>query len=228
MAEVMRALGFERFAVAGHDRGARVAYRLALDHARHVDRLAVLDIVPTYEYFVRVDKKLAHASYHWFFLAQPADLPERFIGADPAYFLRTTLARWAGSVEAFTLEAMAEYVRCFSNPSTVHATCEDYRAGATVDFGLDEADRAAGRRIGCPVLVLWSGERGLGNRADVLGIWHEWAVDVQGRSLPGGHFLPEEAPEETYRSLREFFLGREPACPRPPLPSVSAASAPRG
>lgn len=140
------------------------------------------------------------------------------IGADPAYFLRTTLARWAGSVEAFTLEAMAEYVRCFRDPSTVHATCEDYRAGATVDFGLDEADRAAGRRIGCPVLVLWSGERGLGNRADVLGIWHEWAVDVRGRSLPGGHFLPEEAPEETYRSLREFFLGREPALSTAPSP----------
>jgi pimeloyl-ACP methyl ester carboxylesterase len=133
------------------------------------------------------------------------------IGADPAYFLRKTLARWAGSVEALTLEAMAEYVRCLSDPVTAHATCEDYRTGAAVDFGLDEADRAAGRRIGCPVLVLWSGERGLGNRADVLEIWHEWADDVRGRSLPGGHFLPGAASEETYRSLRDFFLGREPA-----------------
>jgi haloacetate dehalogenase len=211
MVEVMRALGFERFALAGHDRGARVAYRLALDHPPRVDGLAVLDIVPTYEYFARVDRKLAHASYHWFFLAQPADLPERLIGADPEYFLQTTLARWAGSAGAFTPEAMAEYVRCFSDPATVRATCEDYRAGATVDFALDEADRTAGRMIGCPVLALWSGHRGLGNRANVLDVWREWATDVRGGPLPGGHFLPEEAPDETYDALREFFRAEEPA-----------------
>ena len=109
MVEVMGALGFERFALAGHDRGARVAYRLTLDHPPRVDRLAVLDIVPTYEYFARVDRKLAHASYHWFFLAQPADLPEHLIGADPGYFLQTTLSRWAGSAGALTPEAVAEY-----------------------------------------------------------------------------------------------------------------------
>jgi haloacetate dehalogenase len=210
MVEVMSAFGFECFALAGHDRGARVAYRLALDHPLCVDRLAVLDIVPTYEYFARVDRKLAHASYHWFFLAQPADLPERLIGADPGYFLRTTLSRWAGSMAAFTPEAMAEYVRCFSDPATVHATCEDYRAGATVDYVLDEADRTARRRIGCPVLALWSGERGLGSRADVLKVWREWAADVRGGPLPGGHFLPEEAPDPTCVALQEFFRGEEP------------------
>ena len=205
--EVMAALGFPRFAVAGHDRGARVAYRMALDHPERVERLAVLDIVPTHTYVAAVDMALARASYHWFFLSQPADLPERLIAGDPDYYLRTMLARWAGGPEAFTPEALAEYLRCFRDPAAIHATCEDYRAGASVDFALDEADREAQRKIACPVLALWGGTRSIGRRFDILAVWREWAHDVRGRALPCGHFLAEEAPEETYAALREFLRG---------------------
>jgi len=147
--------------------------------------------------------------YHWYFLAQPRGFPERLIGADPEFFLRYTMGhsvgpRPAGSRPArFTDEAFAEYLRCFRNPEVIHATCEDYRAGATIDFDLDAADLAAGRRIQCPMLALW-GERG--RLSDAVEIWKKWAVDVRGRALPCGHFLPEEAPEETLAELTTFFL----------------------
>jgi haloacetate dehalogenase len=196
--EVMRQLGFERFSVAGHDRGGRVAYRLALDHPEQVEKLAVLDIIPTGEAFRRTDFRFAMGYWHWFFLAQPFDLPERIIGADPeTYFGRR-------QNDVFTPEARAEYLRCFKNPEVVHAICEDYRAGATYDFQLDEADRGT-RKIGCPVLALWGKCGALQNWYDVLAIWRDWADDVQGRALDSGHFLPEEAPDETYAELRAFF-----------------------
>jgi haloacetate dehalogenase len=197
---VMRALGFERFLLAGHDRGGRVAYRLALDHPERVEKLAVLDIIPTGEAFRRTDFKFAMGYWHWFFLAQPFDQPERIIGADPeTYFGRHNSA-------IFTPEARAEYLRCFKNPEVVHAICEDYRAGATFDFQLDEADRGT-RKIACPVLALWGSRGALQDWYDVLGIWRDWADDVRGRALESGHFLPEDAPEETYRELRAFFRG---------------------
>jgi haloacetate dehalogenase len=196
--EVMRQLGFERFSVAGHDRGGRVAYRLALDHPERVERLAVLDIIPTGEAFRRTDFRFAMGYWHWFFLAQPFDLPERIIGADPeGYFGRR-------QNDVFTQEARAEYLRCFKSSAVIHAICEDYRAGATYDFQLDEADRGT-KKIACPVLALWGSRGALQNWYDVLAIWRDWADDVQGRALDSGHFLPEEVPDETYAALRAFF-----------------------
>jgi len=201
--EVMATLGFDRFGVAGHDRGGRVAYRMAIDHPDIVTRLAVLDIVPTHHVYSNVNRLIATAYYHWFMLIQPFDLPERLIGADPEYFLRTSLDRWcAGGIEAFDEAAVAEYARCFCTPEGVHASCEDYRAGATVDFQMDAED-AGKLRIACPTLAL-VGQRGLA-RIGALEVWQQWCVDVRAVELPCGHFLPEEAPDETYQALQEFF-----------------------
>jgi haloacetate dehalogenase len=198
---VMRAMGFERFFVCGHDRGGRVAYRMALDHPERVLRLAVLDIVPTWEAFSRADMAFGLGYWHWFFLAQPYDLPERLIGTDPTYFFLSRPERSA----VFASEALEEYLRCFRDPRTVHAICEDYRAAATIDFVHDEADRREGRRITCPVLALWGRQGKLDEWYDVVGIWQGWADDVRGRALGCGHYLPEEAPGETYSELRAFF-----------------------
>ena len=198
---VMRALGFERFFVCGHDRGSRVAYRMALDHPERVLRLAVLDIVPTWEAFSRADMAFGLGYWHWFFLAQPYDLPERLIGTDPTHFFLSRPERSA----VFASEALEEYLRCFRDPRTVHAICEDYRAAATLDFAHDEADRREGRRITCPVLALWGRQGSLDEWYDVVGIWQGWADDVRGRALGCGHYLPEEAPGETYSELRTFF-----------------------
>jgi haloacetate dehalogenase len=203
--ETMSQLGFERFAVVGHDRGGRVGYRLALDRPERVTRLAVLDMVPTLETWARMDRSAGLAAYHWLFLAQPADLPERLIGADPAYFLRWTLRSWAQSPDAFDPRALAEYQRAFRDPAVIHATCEDYRAGATVDLSDDAADRDA-RRITCPVLALWAVCRPSSRDWDPVAIWRDWASDVQGRGIPCGHFLPEEAPEETLAALGPFLV----------------------
>lgn len=195
---LMALLGFERFGVAGHDRGGRCAYRLALDHPERVRKLAVLDIIPTGEAFRRTDMTFAMGFWHWFFLAQPYPLPERLLEASPdSYYFRS-------GRERFHPEALADYLRCCHNPATIHTMCEDYRAGATIDYQLDEADRGA-RRIECPVLALWSGQGELQEWYDVLAIWREWAVDVQGQAIDAGHYLAEEAPDETYTALRAFF-----------------------
>jgi haloacetate dehalogenase len=203
--EVMERLGFPSFFVAGHDRGGRVAYRLALDHPARVQGLAVLDIVPTYEQFEQVDRHSAKTGYHWYFLAQPRGFPERLIGGDPEFFVRHMLGNPSptGRAPHFSGEAFDEYLRCFRNSAVIHATCEDYRAGSTIDYDLDAADLAAGRRIRCPMLALW-GERG--RRRQVIEIWQKWATDVRGRPLACGHFLPEEASEETLAELTKFFL----------------------
>jgi haloacetate dehalogenase len=205
--EVMRALGFPRFAVAGHDRGGRVAHRLCLDHPDAVTRAAVLDIVPTATAYARTDKAFATAYFHWFFLIQPYDLPERMIAADPDLFLMRMLGGLKTAEDAFTPEAVAEYKRCFRDPAAIHATCEDYRAAATIDLEHDAAADAAQVRIHCPVLVLW-GERGVvGRFYDPLALWREKAAgEVQGRALPCAHFLAEEAPAETEAALAAFFL----------------------
>jgi haloacetate dehalogenase len=198
--EVMGQLGFERFGVAGHDRGGRCAYRLALDHPERVEKLAVLDIVPTGDMWRRVDMEFGLVDWHWFFLAQPAPFPEDVIGSNPdAYYFR-------GDRSRFDPEALEDYLRCVRDPETIHGMCEDYRAGATIDFELDEAERGK-RRFSCPVLALWSGHDELGRWFDVLDVWRGWADDVRGRALDGGHFLAEEVPEETYEELRKFFLG---------------------
>ena len=197
--EVMRQLGFERFFVAAHDRGARCAYRMALDHPERILKLAMLDIVPTGEAFRRADMAFGLGFWHWFFLAQPSPLPERLIEANPDNFY------FRHGRDLYAPEALADYLQSVHDPDTIHAMCEDYRAGATIDFALDEADRGK-RRITCPVLVLWSRQGELEQWYDVLAIWREWADDVQGRGLDCGHYLAEELPEETARQLHHFFL----------------------
>ncbi len=199
--EVMERLGFTHFAVVGHDRGARVAHRLTRDHPDRVTKLAVLDILPTHTVYQQVNKALATAYYHWFFLIQPAPFPETLIGNNAEFYLNAMLGRL--KPQAITSEAFAEYLRCFRDPATIHATCEDYRAAATIDLSHDEAD--LDHKIAGPVLALW-GEKGfLHKRYDVLAIWRERAVDVRGKAVPCGHFLPEEAPEETLAELRTFL-----------------------
>ncbi len=200
---VMQALGFETFFVAGHDRGGRCAYRMALDYPEKVRKLAVLDILPTGEHFRRANMDFALSWWHWFFLAQPYDLPERLIGADPDYYY---WRRHGDQPPAYqSPEAFADYRRCWQNPQTIHAFCEDYRAGASYDFALDEADFGK-RRIQCPMQVLWALKDDLGSLyGDVLGIWRAWADDVRGKGIDSGHYLAEEAPDETYQALYTFF-----------------------
>ena len=201
--EVMEALGFQRFFVAGHDRGARVTHRMALDHPDRVKRCAVIDIAPTLTMYENTDMAFARGYYHWFFLIQPADLPERMIGADPVYFLRWTLRSWGASEDFYSAQAFEEYARCFHDPACLHATCEDYRAGATIDLEHDRSD--LNRKIETPLLVLW-GDKGLvGRTYDVLTVWRDKADHVEGHAVPAGHFVPEEAPRETLAALKDFF-----------------------
>jgi haloacetate dehalogenase len=201
--ELMRALGFERFALVGHDRGARVARRLALDYPDAVSRLAILDIVPTETIYGLLDQERATTVWRYFLLVQSPDLPERLIGADPGFYLEWTLQEWCGTPGALDETAVSEYRRCF-DAATIHAGCEDYRAGATIDLAHDRADR---ERIHCPVLVLWSAH-GIGSSYDVLSIWRREADAVQGRALDCGHFLAEERPAETAIELTRFLEQR--------------------
>lgn len=207
MLGVMRSLGHERFLVAGHDRGGRVAHRLALDHPGAVRKLCVLDIVPTLAMYERTDQAFATAYYHWFFLIQPAPLPETLIGADPRWYQRRILGGW-GSLgrDHIEPEALADYEAGFCNAAGVHASCEDYRAAATIDLEHDRASRAAGQRVACDLHVLW-GERGVIARLfQPLADWQS-ACDgqVTGRALPAGHFIPEELPRQTADELAAFF-----------------------
>jgi len=201
--ELMAALGFQRFALVGHDRGARVGHRLALDHGDRLTRLAVLDIVPTRDVFRLTDQATATAYYHWFFLIQSDGLPEHLIGLDPDYYLADKLKRWSRVADAFHSEAVAEYQQHFRDPAMIHATCEDYRAGASIDLEHDEAD--LDQRIECPLLVLWGGRGFVGQRYDVLDLWRQRATDVSGQPLDCGHFLVEEAPEATLAALQAFL-----------------------
>jgi len=202
--EVMQQLGFESFVLVGHDRGARVAHRLTKDHPQRVQKLAVLDIIPTHRMFQIVDQEMATNTYHWFFLIQPYDFPERVIGAAPDLFVRRGFERTNNAAEVFPAEAIAEYVRCFGDPATIHATCEDYRAGASIDLVHDEADFH--EKVNCPFLALWSATGYVGRTQDVLQIWREYATDVRGQSFSCGHYLAEESPDETYDALRAFLL----------------------
>jgi haloacetate dehalogenase len=206
--ELMTRLGHESFSVAGHDRGARVAYRLALDHPDVVERLAVLDVIPTGEMFDRGGREFGLSHYHWFFLAQPAPLPERLIGEDPEWYWRWHTTR--GPDTSFFGDAIEDYLECFRDPETVRGICEDYRAGATIDYEHDRSDKTEGRMIQCPVLALWAGQGAIDRWYDVLSVWREWADDVEGRALPCGHYLPEEAPEETAEALLSFFAAGIP------------------
>jgi haloacetate dehalogenase len=194
--EVMRTLGFSRFAVAGHDRGARVTWRLAVEHPEVVTRAAILDIVPLP--YSTMTREFATEYYHWFFLIQRAPLPETLIGNSAEFYLRSRLSERDG----ITAEAFAEYLRCY-DAAAIHGNCEDYRAGATIDLEHSKAD--GGKKVMCPLLVLW-GERGtVGRLYDVMTIWREHAVDVRGKALPARHFLPEEVPEQTLAELLAFL-----------------------
>lgn len=203
MAEVMSALGHERFLVGAHDRGARVAHRLALDHPDRVIRLATLDIAPTREMYAQTTDAFARAYWHWFFLIQPAPFPERMIGADPkAYWLKKCGSGSAG-LSPFDPRALEAYLRAFADPATIHASCEDYRAAATIDIRHDDED--GGRKLAQPLLALW-GENGIIGRCfDPLALWRLRAQDVRGRALPGGHYLAEEVPDLVADEFGTFF-----------------------
>ncbi|GAA3465531.1 alpha/beta hydrolase [Nonomuraea roseola] len=201
---VMRALGYERFAVAGHDRGARCAYRMALDHREAVARLAVLDIVPTGDAFGRADTDFALGYWVWSFLAAPEPVPERLIAAAPSVLVDHMLDSWSRVPDAFPPEVRAAYTAQFADHATVHAICEEYRAAATLDREHDESDRGR-RRIGCPTLALWSAAGPVAEWYEPLDIWQAWADDVRGGPIDSGHFLPEEAPDETARHLLDFL-----------------------
>lgn len=205
--EVMSALGFERFSVVGHDRGARVTHRLLLDHGGRVDKAAVLDIAPTLDMYERTDWAFAEAYYHWFFLIQPAPLPEKLLARDVPGYILGRIGRGKRSLKHFSSAARRAYVRAFRDPRTVHATCEDYRAAATIDLVHDRRDRR--RKLTMPVLVLWGRDGVIARLFDPLRDWREVARRVSGRALPCGHFIPEEAPRQTIAELRRFLGGYE-------------------
>lgn len=203
MAEVMTALGHQRFFVGAHDRGARVGHRLALDHPGRVARLATLDIAPTREMYAGTGDAFARAYWHWFFLIQPAPFPERMIGADPEAYWRKKCGSGSAGLSPFSKEALADYLRCFADPATIHASCEDYRAAATIDIRHDDED--GGRKLEQPLLALW-GEHGvIGRCFDPLALWRLRADDVRGHSLPGGHYLAEELPDAVAAEFLAFF-----------------------
>jgi haloacetate dehalogenase len=209
---LMRALGHVRFAVVGHDRGARVGYRLALDEPGSVARLVLLDIIPTIAMWEGMNAARAMQVYHWTFLAQPEPIPEKLIQADPAGWLDHTIASWtrAKELKAFHPLALRSYIDSFNDPSRIHAACEDYRAGATTDVEHDRADLDAGRKIACPVLVLW-GEAGIPAKgASPLDIWREsFAPQAQGQAIASGHFLPEENPADTLAAVEPFLAAAD-------------------
>ena len=207
MIALMRGLGHERFAIVGHDRGARVAYRLALDHPEAVDRLTVLDIITTFDMWHNFSVAMAMKTYHWLFLAQPHPLPEMLIEQAPIGFLDSTLARWTKTkdLSAFDPRALAEYRLHFATPEHIHATCNDYRAGQTCDLADDEADRLRGNQIDCPVLALW-GDTGIPTAmTDLDSVWSRWARTVTTGVIAAGHFLPEENPQGTLDYLLPFL-----------------------
>lgn len=201
---VMESLGFTRFHLAGHDRGGRVGHRLALDHPDRVARLAVLDILPTRTLFRGTDQAFATAYWHWFFLIQRGGLPERMIGADPEWFVREILSRWAADAGDLHPDAVADYVASFT-PAVIAGSCADYRAAAGIDLEHDDADAVAGNRLRMPVMVLWGARGAMGRMYDLVAAWRNVADDVRGAAVDCGHFLPEERPDETLALLEAFL-----------------------
>lgn len=203
---LMKALGHERFFLAGHDRGGRVAHRLAVDHPQAVEKLVILDIAPTLAMYEGTNMAFATAYYHWFFLIQPYPFPETMIGADPEFYLKCKINAWARVDDTFTGEAMASYLDAFTDPRTIHASCEDYRAAAGIDLDHDREDRAIGRRILCPVLSLWGALGFAAKSYDMLATWKAVSDGpVTGEGFECGHFVPEEKPDETIAALQVFF-----------------------
>jgi haloacetate dehalogenase len=207
MLAVMRRLGFERFALMAHDRGARVAHRLMADHPEAVERAVLLDIAPTLAMYEGTSEAFARAYWHWFFLIQPAPLPERLIEADPAAYLRDVMGRRSAGLAPFDPRALAEYARCLALPGSAHGICEDYRAAAGIDLEHDRADRDAGRKLAMPLLALW-GKQGVVERCfDPLAEWRKVATQVEGEALPCGHYIPEEAPDALLGRALPFLRG---------------------
>jgi haloacetate dehalogenase len=206
---VMERLGFAHFSVAGHDRGGRVAYRLALDHPGRIDRLAVLDVLPTAAVWERADARFALGYWPWSLLAQPEPLPERLLAAAPEAIVEHALGEWGSPSSVVPPEVRAAYVEALRDAAHIHAICEEYRAAATLDRQHDQLDRLAGRRIRGPLLVLWSGDGALGTwyreEGGPVALWREWGEDVQGHAIDAGHFFPEEVPEQTAEVLHRFF-----------------------
>ncbi len=209
MVIVMERLGFRRFSVAGHDRGGRVAYRMALDHPSRVDRLAVLDVLPTETVWDRADARFALAYWPWSFLAQPEPLPERILAAAPEAIVDNALGSWGSPPAVFPRNVRAAYVQALRDPAHIHAICEEYRAAATLDRDHDKADCTDGRRIACPLLALWSAEGALDTwyveAGGPMALWRAWSESVQGHPLNAGHFFPEEAPGQTAEAMNRFF-----------------------
>lgn len=210
MRRVMAALGFERFAVLAHDRGARVAHRLAADHGEAVRRVVLLDVAPTLAMYEQTSEAFARAYWHWFFLIQPAPLPERLIEADPAAYIREVMGRRSAGLAPFDPRALAEYSRCIALPGTAHGLCEDYRAAAGIDLDHDRADRQAGRKLAMPLLALWGAEGVVERCFELLDEWRRVADDVRGQALPCGHYIPEEAPEALLAQALPFLLNQLP------------------
>jgi haloacetate dehalogenase len=205
MVAVMQSLGFATFRVLAHDRGARVAHRLALDHPQAVERMALLDIAPTLAMYEQTSDAFARAYWHWFFLIQPAPLPERLIEADPAAYVRDVMGKRSAGLAPFDPRALAEYQRCLALPGAAHGICEDYRAAATIDLEHDQFDRDAENRLALPLMVLW-GEQGVVGRCfDPLKEWQRVAADVQGGALPCGHYIAEEAPDTLLERVLPFL-----------------------
>ena len=205
MAALMARLGFERFRLGAHDRGARVAHRLALDHPRRVERLLLLDIAPTLAMYEGTTEAFARAYWHWFFLIQPAPLPERLIEADPVTYVREVMGRRHAGLSVFAPEALAEYERCIAIPGTAASICGDYRASAGIDLTHDRADRDAERRLAMPLRVLWGAHGAVGRCFDVPALWRDAADDVSGRALDCGHYVAEERPDEVLAEMVGFF-----------------------
>ena len=201
--EVMEKLGFDSFFLVSHDRGARVSHRLTKAHPQRVRQLAVLDIVPTRRMFQIVDKEMATSTHHWFFLIQPFDFPERIIGACSDYYIRHRFERGPNAAEFFPKEAVDEYARCF-DAAAIHAMCEDYRAGASIDLVHDEAD--FDNKVTCPMLALWSATGFVCRTQDVMQVWRDYATDLRGHSMSCGHHIAEEMPAEAYADIKAFLL----------------------
>jgi len=200
--ELMKKLGFNEYFLVGHDRGGRVAHRMAIDYKENIKKISVLDIVPTSHVFKNTNALLARRYYHWFFLIQSFPHPETMIGNDPEYYIRSKLKMWGANDEYLTEDVLQEYLRCFT-PETIHASCEDYRAGASIDLKHHEEDLH--KKISCPLQVLWGAKATVEELYDPVKVWKEWAINVEGKSIDCGHFLPEESPIETYDAIIKFF-----------------------
>jgi haloacetate dehalogenase len=207
---LMAALGFDHFDVIGHDRGGRVAHRLAMDHADAVSRVVLLDIAPTLAMYEQTDEAFARAYWHWFFLIQPAPMPERLIEADPAAYVRDLVGRHSIALDAFDQRAVADYQACMALPGAAHGTCEDYRAAAGIDLEHDRSDRDAGRKLRQPLRVYWGGQGVLHRCFRPLDEWRRVAMDVDGEPLPCGHFIAEEAPAALLERVLPFLSDQSP------------------